>query len=163
MGLFNCVRRVGVMPTSMRRNYATPASVRHHFNITCLLGGYATLVVWDHRSCKTLRCPPSRSVSSRYVPYLYIDWIAFPFPKNMLQFIAEIMHPIGYRKVKTYSRTQWLEHWWLVYHGYFELVLESLTKNPITADFIAFGIISSEFIFYIDDGMLCVFIRIAST
>ena len=29
------MRRVGVMPTSMRRNYATPASVRRHFDITC--------------------------------------------------------------------------------------------------------------------------------
>ena len=34
-GIFNCVRRVGVMPTSMRRNYATPALVRRHFDITC--------------------------------------------------------------------------------------------------------------------------------
>ena len=24
---------------------------------------------------------------------------------------------------------QWLEHWWLVYHGCFEHVLESLGKN----------------------------------
>ena len=38
------------MPTSMRRNYATPASVRRHFDITCLLGGCATLVVWDHHA-----------------------------------------------------------------------------------------------------------------
>ena len=29
---------------------------------------------------------------------------------------------------------QWLEHQWLIYHGYFELVLESLGKNPIAAD-----------------------------
>ena len=29
---------------------------------------------------------------------------------------------------------QWLEHWWLIYHGCFELVLESLGKNPLTAD-----------------------------
>ena len=36
---------------------------------------------------------------------------------------------------------QWLEHRWLVYHGYFELVLESLGKNPIAADIIIFGII----------------------
>ena len=104
MGFFNCVRRVGVMPTSMRRNYATPASMRRHFDITCLLGGWASLVVWDHCSCKILRCPPSGSVSSRLtskwnVPYLYIDRTAFPFPKNTLQFIAEIMHLIGYRKV----------------------------------------------------------------
>ena len=29
---------------------------------------------------------------------------------------------------------QWLEHYWLVYHGCFELVLESLGKNLIAAD-----------------------------
>ena len=29
---------------------------------------------------------------------------------------------------------QWLEHWWLVYHGCFELVLETLGKNPIYVD-----------------------------
>ena len=31
---------------------------------------------------------------------------------------------------------QWLKHWWLVNHGYFELVLESLGKTPIAADII---------------------------
>ena len=30
---------------------------------------------------------------------------------------------------------QWLEHRWLVYHGCFELVLDSLGKNAIAADF----------------------------
>ena len=30
---------------------------------------------------------------------------------------------------------QWLEHLWLVYHGCFELVLETLGKSPIVADF----------------------------
>ena len=29
---------------------------------------------------------------------------------------------------------QWLERWWLVYHGYFELVLESPGKNRMAAD-----------------------------
>ena len=29
---------------------------------------------------------------------------------------------------------QWLEHWWLVYHGCFELVLGSLGTNPVIAD-----------------------------
>ena len=29
---------------------------------------------------------------------------------------------------------QWLEYWWLVYHGCFELVLQPLGKNPIAAD-----------------------------
>ena len=35
------------------------------------------------------------------------------------------------------------------HHGYFELVIESLTKtNPIAADIIVFGIISSIFFFF---------------
>ena len=29
---------------------------------------------------------------------------------------------------------QWLEHLWLVYHGYFELVLGSLETNPIVTN-----------------------------
>ena len=36
---------------------------------------------------------------------------------------------------------QWLEHPWLVYHGYLELVLEFLGKNSIAADIIIFWII----------------------
>ena len=58
---------------------------------------------------------------------------------------------------------QWLEHRWLVYHSYFELVLESLGKNSMTsADFIIFEIMQDDFLFYIDNGILCVLIRIAS-
>ena len=57
---------------------------------------------------------------------------------------------------------QWLEHWWLVYHGYFELVLESLRKNPLGADIIVFVIVLGDFRFYIDNGMLCVIVRVAS-
>ena len=58
---------------------------------------------------------------------------------------------------------QWLEHRSLVYHGYFELVLESLgKKSMIAADIIIFGIIWGDFLFYIDKCMLCVLIRIAS-
>ena len=44
----------------------------------------------------------------------------------------------------------------------FELVLESLTKNLIAADISVFGIILGDFLFYIDNGMLCVLNRIAS-
>ena len=36
---------------------------------------------------------------------------------------------------------QWLEHRWFVHHGYFELLLESIGKNPTAADIIIFGII----------------------
>ena len=36
---------------------------------------------------------------------------------------------------------EWLEHRWLVYHGFLELVLESLGKNPIAVDIIIFEII----------------------
>ena len=44
-----------------------------------------------------------------------------------------------------------------------KLVLESLTKiKPIAADIIVFVIISGHFLFYIENGMLCVLIRIAS-
>ena len=45
----------------------------------------------------------------------------------------------------------WLEHRWLVFHGYFELVLESLTKKKknIAADVIVFEIMSGVFLFYI--------------
>ena len=32
------------------------------------------------------------------------------------------------------TELQWLEHWGLVYHGCFELVLESLGNNPLAAD-----------------------------
>ena len=55
---------------------------------------------------------------------------------------------------------QWLEHQWLVYHGCFERVLESLGKTPIAADIIIFRIVKDVFLFYVDDGMLCVLIRI---
>ena len=34
---------------------------------------------------------------------------------------------------------QWLEHRWLVYHGYFELILKSPGKNPLAADIIIFS------------------------
>ena len=57
---------------------------------------------------------------------------------------------------------QWLEHWLLFHHGCFELVLGSLTKNPIDADIIVFGDNFGWFAFYIDNDMLCVLIRIAS-
>ena len=40
--------------------------------------------------------------------------------------------------------------------GYFELVLDSLGKNPTAADNIIFGIIKGDFIFHIEYGILCV-------
>ena len=57
---------------------------------------------------------------------------------------------------------QWLKRRWPVYHGYFKLVLESLTKISIAADIIVFEIILGGFLFYIESGILCVLIRIAS-
>ena len=55
---------------------------------------------------------------------------------------------------------QWLKHWWLVYHGYFDSVLESITRNPIAADIIVIQLISGDFLFCIDNGMLCVLIEL---
>ena len=60
-----------------------------------------------------------------------------------------------------------------LYHGYFELLLESLTNSPIAADIIVFGIISGNFLFILimvccafslelPHCMLFVLIRIAS-
>ena len=54
---------------------------------------------------------------------------------------------------------QWFEHWWLVYHGCFEFVLESLGKTSQSGRFI---IIWGDFLFFYKNGILCVHIRIAS-
>ena len=68
-----------------------------------------------------------------------------------------------YRLVHTNTvELQWLEHRWLVYHGYFELVLESLGKTPIAADIIIFGIIRVIFFSILNNIMFCVLLRIAS-
>ena len=48
---------------------------------------------------------------------------------------------------------QWLEHGWLIYHGCFELVLESLRKNFLAADL---GQITVIF-FFILKMVYCVF------
>ena len=45
-----------------------------------------------------------------------------------------------------------------MYHGCFELVLDSLDKSQISR----FRIIKVDFLFYIENGILCVLIRIAS-
>ena len=66
-------------------------------------------------------------------------------------------------RILTIVEPKWLEHRLLVYHRYFELVLESIGKNPIAADIIISEIIKGDFLFYVDNGMLCVLIRIASS
>ena len=50
---------------------------------------------------------------------------------------------------------QWLEHRWPVYHGCFELVVESLDFFSITADIEIFGIIR-ELLFYFEN-VCCVY------
>ena len=52
---------------------------------------------------------------------------------------------------------QWLEPWRLVYHGCFELVFESHKKHSCR-----FGIIYGDFLFYVENGILGVLIRIAA-
>ena len=50
-----------------------------------------------------------------------------------------------------YDRTSVAPTLMALYHGYFELVLEFLTKkNPIAANAILFGIISGDFLLYFD-------------
>ena len=52
-----------------------------------------------------------------------------------------------------YSRTSVTQHWWRVYHGCFELVIESLGKSPIAADLGQFRVI---FFFYVEN-LYCVY------
>ena len=62
--------------------------------------------------------------------------------------------------MSTTVELQWLGHWWLVYHGCFELVLESLWKpHPMQ---ICDNLGWFSFIILIN-GILCVLIRVAST
>ena len=55
----------------------------------------------------------------------------------------------GFMKLNTnkikYSRISMAQHRWLIYHGYFKLVLESLGKNHTVADIIIFSIIYDDF------------------
>ena len=44
------------------------------------------------------------------------------------------------------AEIQWLENGWLVYHGFFVLVFEYLTKTPIALDIIVLGIILGDFL-----------------
>ena len=64
----------------------------------------------------------------------------------------------SYNKLNTVE-LQWLEYRWLVYHGCFELVLESLGITHLAADL---GKLIVIFLFYIENGTLCLLIRIAS-
>ena len=60
--------------------------------------------------------------------------------------------------ITIYSRTS-VARTLLVYHGFFELVLGSLGKYLIAADL---GLFRAILLFYIEYGILCVLIRIAS-
>ena len=55
-------------------------------------------------------------------------------------------------------KLRWLEHWWLVYHDCFELILKSLGKIP----WLHIRDKLMWFFFFIENGILCVLIRIAS-
>ena len=46
----------------------------------------------------------------------------------------QLSHLSTYNPIFYTIELQWLEHLWLVYHSYFELVLESIGKNPLAAD-----------------------------
>ena len=76
---------------------------------------------------------------------LYCVFLCCPFSAGVLGGIWDLIGSVS-EGFPTYFllytvELQWLEHRWLVYHGFFELVLESLGKNPIAADIIIFGII----------------------
>ena len=67
--------------------------------LLCGIIAHAKSSVVHHRGLSAVgECKPAE-IQMECSIFVFLDWIAFPFPKNMLQFIAEIMHPIGYRKV----------------------------------------------------------------
>ena len=52
--------------------------------------------------------------------------------KNYYEFAWAMFYDLKYRPTADLNTVelQWLEHWWILYHGCFELVLESLGKIP---------------------------------
>ena len=70
---------------------------------------------------------------------LFVEDFRFPGKST------EVINVVSKKCLKTWQCThtmtvelQWLEHRWLVYHGYFEFVFESLGHIPIAADTIIF-------------------------
>ena len=73
-----------------------------------------------------------------------------------LQEISE--QPFSFEKTAVHTvELQWLEHRWLVYHGYFEHVLESLTEQKyLSCSFYCVWDISGDFL-YILKMVCCVY------
>ena len=72
---------------------------------------------------------------------------------QILEFLRYFIFATGLGDWGTTVELQWLQHWWLMHHSYFKLVLESLTKNSIPADITVSAINFGWFPFYID--MVC--------
>ena len=99
--LVSCRRRCGVItPYQHRRDVilTSHACWEDEQLLVCGIIAYANSSVVHHRGLSAVgECKPA-DIQMECSIFEY-RLIAFPFPKNMLQFIAEIMHPIGYRKV----------------------------------------------------------------
>ena len=69
-------------------------------------------------------------------PPLWEKAVEFGLPYRGRQLLRIKVFPFWFRgcDVGPTVELQWLEHWRLVYHGCFELILESLGKKPIAAD-----------------------------
>ena len=77
------------------------------------------------------------------------------------QFFIIFMQKLVAATIIYRAELQWLEHWWLIY----QLVLVSnsfLSPWGKKTHSCRFGIILGDFLFYIENGILCVLIRIAS-
>ena len=101
------MRRVGVMPTTMRRNYAhqhqcdviltSHACWEDEQLLLCGIIAHAKSSVVHHPGLSAVgECKPADIQMECYIFVYRLN--SFSFPKNMLQFIAEIMHPIRYLK-----------------------------------------------------------------
>ena len=59
-----------------------------------------------------------------------------PVRGDNLRAVASGLFPVQVDKLRYSAEFQWLEHRWLVYYSYFELLLESLETFSITGDII---------------------------
>ena len=97
--------------------------------------GYLALKSWVSGHCGTTfkHWPYSRKEArKKMADWLHVPWHCIytsSFRAVFMVFTVEL---------------QWLEHWWLVYHGSFELVIQSLGKKSHSC---RFGIISGVYLF----------------
>ena len=101
------------------------------------------------------------------------------YPKSSIPFVGttEYCRAISIWKhyISALVKSEWWRHWSFIWNSLFAYLIQknfngsntdssftTATSKTTAAGIIVFRIISSVFLFYVDNGMLCVLIRIAS-